>query len=73
VVWLQAPPEALLARVGNDGERPLLAAAADPIAVLSDIAASREMWYRALADHVIDTSELSVGEVARELEALWVR
>jgi shikimate kinase len=73
VVWLQAPPEVLLARVGSDGERPLLATADDALTVLSDIAASREPWYRGLADHVIDTSERSVDEVARELEVLWER
>ncbi len=71
VVWLQAPAEVLLARLGGEGERPLLAPGADPLVVLRDLAAERSGWYVELADHVIDTTDRTVDDVAREIEALW--
>ena len=71
VVWLQAPPEILLARVGHDGGRPLLSEAADPLVVLRDLAAARSGWYQQLADHVIETSGRNAEEIAAEIEALW--
>ena len=71
VVWLQAPAEILLARVDSEGGRPLLAPDADPLVVLRDLVAERSGWYLELADHVIDTTDRTVDEVAREIEALW--
>jgi shikimate kinase len=73
VIWLQASPEALMERIGDDGERPLISGSPDPLAALEGIAAARSELYRELADHAIDTSHRSVDDVAGEIEALWVR
>ena len=69
-VWLQASPEAVLARVQAAGEteiRPLLAGP-DPEATMRRLLAEREPLYRR-ADLVIRTDDRDVGSIAQELEA----
>ena len=65
VVWLQAPPEVLVDRVGRGharAERPLLADG--PAPTLERLAVVRADAYGAVADAHIDTSGLTVSEVA---------
>jgi shikimate kinase len=64
VVWLQAPPEVLVDRVGRGSaraERPLLAGG--PAATLERLADVRAGAYAAVANVAVDTSDRSVDEV----------
>ena len=69
VVCLSATPEAIETRVGNDTNRPLLASGnkREKIAALLE---KRRPLYAALPHHV-DTTGLSVGEVADLVLALY--
>ncbi|MEX2100628.1 MAG: shikimate kinase [Acidimicrobiia bacterium] len=62
VVWLQAPPEVLGARVGDGSTRPLLRDG--NVATLERLAALRGPAYEDAADVVVDTTGRSVDEVA---------
>lgn len=65
VVWLQAPPEVLVDRVGRGqarAERPLLAGG--PAPTLERLAIVRADAYAAVADAVVDTADSTVAEVA---------
>ena len=66
VVWLQASPAALGARVtaDADGERPLLAGPAPATATLERLGAQREPSYEAAAHLQVDTEGRTVDEVA---------
>jgi shikimate kinase len=72
VVWLRAPVDELLERVGGGRGRPLLAQ--DPAGVLEHLAAQRQPWYAEVADVVVDTGRRSpgavAGDVARRLAGL---
>jgi len=61
VVWLRAPTAVLVARVGDDPGRPLLAG--DPAGVLARLSVARADAYRAAADAVVDTDHRDVGDV----------
>lgn len=67
VVWLTADPETLAERVGTGGDRarrPLLGGSDAPVATLARLAAVRAPAYEAAAHAVVDTTGLSVDEVA---------
>jgi shikimate kinase len=66
VVWLVASPEVIQRRVGRSGSRPLLAQDGG-LEHIRELLSRREPYYRALADITVDTSELSVAEVVREI------
>lgn len=66
IVCLTAAPEVILRRAGDLAGRPLLARAPDPLAEIRRLLAERASQY-ALADHTIDTSELTVDEVVEHL------
>ncbi len=71
VVWLRASPESILARLGGDEARPLLAGAEGPEAMLrriGDLLASREAAYAA-ADLAVDTDGIGPEETARAILA----
>jgi shikimate kinase len=74
VIYLNARPEDLYARVRNDRNRPLLATA-DPLARLRELHRERDPLYRAIADVVVDTGRQSVTALARglldKLEERW--
>lgn len=63
VVWLRTDPEALVERVTRGGHRPLLDE--DPRATLVRLHDERSPMYAEVADVVIDTTGISVDEVAR--------
>ena len=72
VVWLDARPEALAARVGTGGERPLVGGRhASTRATLQLTLDERSSIYEDLAEHRIGTDDLSTEEVAAEIELLW--
>ena len=62
VVWLDAPPATLAARIGGDGARPLLEGG-DPAATLAKIAGERDARYR-------DAAHLRVSSDARDADAV---
>ena len=72
VVWLDAPPEVLAARVGGGAgsdHRPLLGD--DPLGALRRLDGERRPLYAALADVTVDVSSCSAEDaVARIREAL---
>jgi len=71
VVWLRAPVAVLAARlsVGKGEDRPLLTGD-DPVARLAALAARRDSLYRACADLIVDTDDLSPPQVARRIAGL---
>lgn len=74
VVWLRARPEVLEARIADTGEgRPMLADRAERGARIAELLEERTAAYDGAADYEIDTSELSVEEVAMRIEELWSR
>ncbi|RME81672.1 MAG: shikimate kinase [Zetaproteobacteria bacterium] len=66
VVWLDAPPEALAARVGRDPGRPLLAGV-DPLARMRELAARRTRWYAQIADIRIRADEAPPEAIAEAI------
>lgn len=73
VVWLAAPPEVLASRLAGDAgdERPLLAAgSASVVETLHRLSAERALFYREVADHVIEVADRSPEEVADEIVGL---
>ncbi len=72
VVWLDARPETLAARVGNGGTRPLLSQTGEPTRTLLELTLDQRLViYDELADHRIPTDGLSQMEVAARIEELW--
>jgi shikimate kinase len=67
VVWLQADMNELLGRVKKGVHRPLLDA--DPSGTLASMARDREQFYEQVASVVVDTSGLTIAEVADEILA----
>ena len=65
LVRLSAHPEVIFERVRRHAHRPLLRAA-DPLAKIRELLASRKPYYEQ-AEFVIDTSALSVNEVAQKI------
>ena len=70
VVWLRADPLTLATRIGNASGRPLLTDV-DVVGRLSVILDHRTDAYQRAADHMIDTDDCSVEDVAVLVEKLW--
>lgn len=66
VVLLTARPEVILDRVKDDHSRPLLEGHKD-IPYITSLMEQRRPKYEAAADLVVDTSDISVEEVCREI------
>jgi shikimate kinase len=71
VVYLEARPETLLARLPEDSDRPLLRGD-DRGRVVRDLLARRAQGYRK-ADHTVATDGLAVGEVADRVVELLTK
>jgi shikimate kinase len=71
VVWLRVLPDVAAARLDSNRGRPLLDDDPDPGARVAALLQERASAYEDAADYDIDTSELSVEEVAMRIEALW--
>ncbi len=66
IVYLRAKPQTLLSRLGEQApQRPLLRN--DPARTLPVLLAEREPAYRSAADLIVDTDDLSPGEVAAQI------
>ena len=72
VILLTARPEVILERVRDDHNRPLLEGHKD-IPYITQLMEQRRPKYEAAADVVVDTSDLSVEEVSREILRLTRR
>jgi shikimate kinase len=71
VVWLNAPPQVLQARIGPGTSRPLLPKGpASAVATLERLSAVRAGAYEAVADATIATEERDVDEVAGAIVAM---
>ena len=66
VVYLRVTAAETLARVGDDGTRPLLAGAGGAL-VASRLLEAREALYSAVADAVVDTVDRTPEEVAEQV------
>lgn len=71
VVWLRCLPEVLASRLEGSIGRPLLDGEESPAAALGAVLGARSIAYAEASDFEIDTSSLSVEEVAEEIEGLW--
>jgi len=70
VVWLDAPPEVLAARIGAGEGRPLVEGAEAGVR-LRAIAAAREAAYAAAAHHRLDVARHTPEKIAEEVVRLW--
>lgn len=66
MVYLRASPETLSQRIGRDKTRPLLGSE-QPMETVRQLLAQREALYQGLADVIVDTDELAVKDVVREI------
>lgn len=66
VVYLKSPVDALLARTRHDRNRPLLQTD-NPQKVLDELMQRREPWYLEMADLVIETQQVPVHRVVRQV------
>lgn len=70
VVWLQAEPATLAARIGDAPGRPLLVDV-DVEDRLSMMLEGRREAYEGAADHIVTTDGSSIEEVALVVEEIW--
>ena len=68
IICLTARPDVILKRTKNQKHRPLLNVH-DPKNKIEELLAARSQYYKA-ADFTIDTSDLSVNEVAEEIKKI---
>lgn len=66
VVYLKSPVEALVQRTAHDRNRPLLQTA-NPEEVLRRLLHEREPFYSEVADLIIETEQVSVHRVVRQI------
>lgn len=64
VVYLNASPERLIERLRHDRSRPLLRVP-DPLARLHELKVQRDLYYRQVADLVVDVDRLGVSGILR--------
>jgi cytidylate kinase len=62
VVWLDAPPEVLVERIGDDPSRPLLSRT-QPLKKLTQLLHERRDLYAETSDIHLDTTELTLEEI----------
>jgi len=66
VVYLKSPVEALIQRTKHDRNRPLLQTD-NPAEVLRALMEKREPWYIEMADLVVETQQVSVHRVVKQV------
>ncbi len=66
VVYLKSPVKALIQRTRHDRNRPLLQTG-DPAKVLRELMEKREPWYIEMADLVVETQQVSVHRVVKQV------
>jgi len=66
VVYLKSPVESLIQRTKHDRNRPLLQQG-NPAKVLQELMLKREPWYIEMADLVIETQQMPVHRVVKQI------
>lgn len=66
VVYLKSSVDALIQRTKHDRHRPLLQTE-NPAQVLADLMVKREPWYLEMADLVIETQQVPVHRVVKQI------
>lgn len=66
VVYLKSSVDALISRTKHDRNRPLLQTD-NPAQVLRDLMEKREPWYIEMADMVIETQQMPVHRVVKQI------
>ena len=66
VVYLKSPVESLIQRTKHDRNRPLLQTE-NPAQVLRDLMKRREPWYIEMADLIIETQQVPVHRVVKQI------
>ena len=72
VVWLDARPTTLAARLGDGQGRPLLQGA-EPRVALVELTNRRRPQYLAAAHYRVSTDGRTLDDLAAEIEELWTR
>ena len=70
VVWLKASPSVLSDRIESNTDRPLLPGSGQ-VEALEALLEERSAFYAEVSDHLIDTDDNDLVEVAHEIEAVW--
>jgi len=73
VFWLEADVATIIDRIGGDDQRPSLSGARSFVDEVADILAERTPKYRAAADHIVNTAELSAAEAVAAIDSLLTR
>ena len=68
VIWLDASPETLAARISGDSNRPLLDNV-DPLIKMQELTQQRNPLYKEVADLHVDTGKLSDKEAVAKIMA----
>jgi len=71
VFWLRATPASIVARIGDDRNRPSLTGGKSFTDEVSEVLQRRAPLYQAMADEVVDTDEQSVDDLAAEIARRW--
>lgn len=71
VFYLKVAPREALRRVGGDAGRPLLAGENGRLERVEGLMEEREPFYLEAADHVVETGDRGIDEIAEEIERLW--
>ena len=72
VVWLEASPPVMAARLGSTDERPLLKDSDQPTeTIVAERLQERAQLYADTATHRIDTDDMDIEAVAMTIEAIW--
>ncbi|MFT7489400.1 MAG: shikimate kinase [Candidatus Promineifilaceae bacterium] len=70
LIWLQSSVADIVARIGDDNQRPSLTGTKSFTEEVEEVLAERTPKYAAAADHVIDDQGLSIEQVTQKVIAL---
>jgi len=71
LVWLKARPETIRTRLRGDYSRPSLSGTKSFLDEVTEILAQRTPLYQAAADWAIDTDELAIPELVKNILTWW--
>jgi len=71
VFWLRATPATIVARIGDDGNRPSLTGGKSFTEEVSEVLQRRTPLYQAMAHEAIDTDGRTRDDIAAEIARRW--